>query len=142
MTEETMAKDQTAKGELLFVYNADSSFFSQVSDLIKKVAAPKSYPCNLCKVTYGVLGIRKDWKLFIGSLPYRLTFYHRDEFRRSFPEHRVLPLPAVLLRNRRDAKTSVILDSKQINRVSDVKSLKKALAAKIAVDGEDTPTVA
>ena len=65
---------------LLFVYNADSGKFNALKDAIHKVVKPSTYPCNLCAVTYGNLGMKRDWKTFISGLRIPATFLHRDEF--------------------------------------------------------------
>ena len=43
------------KDTIIFVYNADSSVFAQVSDGVKKIAAHDTYQCNLCRITYGAV---------------------------------------------------------------------------------------
>jgi len=51
--------------ELLFVYNADSTAIAQFTDLFIKLFTPKKYSCNLCLVTYGMLRMKRAWKVFI-----------------------------------------------------------------------------
>ena len=72
------ADDQEKK--LLFVYNADTGLFSVVTDYAHKILSPKTYPCNLCALTYGNMGMNKKWKEFIAGLKVPIEFLHRDEF--------------------------------------------------------------
>lgn len=86
------------EGTLLFVWNADSGWQHALMDSLQKVLRPESYPCSLCRLTYGVVGPRADWKLFLKEWDRPAYFLHRDEFRRGDEEGRwnALSLPAVL----------------------------------------------
>ena len=67
--------------KLVFVYNGDSGFFNTVEDYFHKIIKPLTYQCNLCAVTYGNLGMKKEWKEFIEGLDIPVEFLHRDEFK-------------------------------------------------------------
>jgi hypothetical protein len=77
--------------ELLFVYNADSTPIAKFTDLLIKLFAPKKYSCNLCLVTYGMLHMKRAWKVFIDQLLYDVRFLHRDEFRDRYSGDFELP---------------------------------------------------
>ena len=77
--------------ELLFVYNADSSPNAQFTDLFIKLFAPKKYSCNLCLVTYGMLRMKRTWKVFVDQLPHDVRFLHRGEFRDRYGDDSDLP---------------------------------------------------
>ncbi|RYU83228.1 hypothetical protein [Hymenobacter persicinus] len=79
---------------LLFVYNANAGLLNGMLDLVHKTLSPRTYPCSLCALTYGV-SMRPEWKSFIESLPIEARFPHRDEFWAAFPAQRQQPLPAV-----------------------------------------------
>jgi len=53
---------------LLFVYNADHGFLNAVRDVWQRVTRPSSYPCSLCKVTYGAGGMDKRWRSCVEGL--------------------------------------------------------------------------
>jgi len=55
---------RNSKDKIIFVYNADSSVFAQVSDAVKKIVAPGTYQCNLCRITYGAVSMKDEWKTF------------------------------------------------------------------------------
>ncbi len=75
--------------KLLFVYNAKSGIFSTFEDYLHKVIKPASYQCKLCGLTYGNLGMKTDWKLFLDELEIPVEFLHRDEFNSRYPEKEV-----------------------------------------------------
>ena len=66
--------------KLVFVYNADSGTFNALRDAIHKIVRPSTYPCSLCAVTYGNLGMKTEWKTFVNELGIPVEFLHRDEF--------------------------------------------------------------
>ncbi len=68
------------QSRLVFVYNADSGKLNALKDAIHKVVRPSTYPCSLCAVTYGNLGMKKEWKTYINELGVPVEFLHRDEF--------------------------------------------------------------
>ncbi len=72
--------------QLLFVYNADSDKISVALDFMHKIVSPSTYSCKLCAITYGNLGIKKEWADFLKQLPVETTFLHRDEFHKSYPD--------------------------------------------------------
>lgn len=89
-----MRKDQT----LLFVYNADADLFSSLTDAVHKIVSPGTYNCNLCKLTYGAVSMRTEWKKFIDSLPVSVVFMHRDDFRAQYDGSS--DLPAVFVKDK------------------------------------------
>lgn len=72
--------------KLLFVYNADSDKISAALDFVHKIISPSTYACNLCAITFGNFGIKKEWEDFIKSLPMETEFLHKDEFQKKYPD--------------------------------------------------------
>lgn len=66
--------------KLVFVYNADSGKLNALKDAIHKIVRPSTYPCSLCAVTYGNLGMKNEWRTFVNELGVPVEFLHRDEF--------------------------------------------------------------
>ena len=85
----------TPKQCLTFVYNAESSFFAQVLDLVHKTASPKTYQCHLCSLTYSGVSMKKEWKEFIGKFPCPAHFLHKDEFEMRYPKYAVEGYPVI-----------------------------------------------
>ncbi len=102
------------KNKLIFVYNADSSVFAQVSDAIKKIATPDKYQCNLCMVTYGAVSMKDEWKEFLSTLLFEKEFLHRDEFHEKFPELKEEKLPAIFIS--KNNILNLFVSSGEINR--------------------------
>ena len=53
---------------LLFVYNADSGPLNALLDFGHKIVSPGTYPCSLCRLTYGTFGMRREWREFTQGL--------------------------------------------------------------------------
>ncbi|MCA0959753.1 GTPase [Muricauda ruestringensis] len=65
--------------EIIFIYNAKSDVFSVVSDFAHKIFSPSTYPCSLCQLTHGHVGVNKKWASFLETIPYNKRFLHKDE---------------------------------------------------------------
>ena len=85
--------------ELLFVYNADSGLLNAAVDYFHKIISPATYSCSLCAVTYGNHKMRPSWQQFIAQLPVQVTFLHRDELHKQYPELTLHALPAAFYRS-------------------------------------------
>lgn len=107
--------------KLIFVYNSDGTIASLIKDTVHKVASPKTYPCNLCKITYPGVTMQEDWQKFIDSLPDKPIFLHRDEFRKQCPSKANVPLPAVFTEN--PAGLDVLVSHTEINKAKSVQDL-------------------
>lgn len=114
---------------LLFVYNADSSPLAQAFDFLHKAFSPATYACNLCKVTYGAFGIKKEWRAFLKGLPCRTVFYHRDEFRRRYPTLAETPLPAIFA-ERAGGGVEPLVGAEELNAQPSLEALEGVILAK------------
>ena len=114
--------------KLVFVYNADSSLFNQVGDLIHKTISPKTYQCRLCGLTYSGVGMNKDWKDFIQSLPIKSEFLHKDEFTKTYPEFANAQFPAVFIKT--DQNIMLFISSGEINQKQTLEELKNLVRTK------------
>lgn len=75
--------------KLIFIYNANSGVAAATMDTLHKVFSPKTYKCQLSKVTHGLTGMKGEWKAFLRNLPYESAFYHIDEFEAEFPDQSI-----------------------------------------------------
>ena len=107
--------------KLIFVYNANTGLFSQVTDSVHKILSPKTYKCNLCKLTYGNVLIKQEWKKFIDTLPHELVFLHKNEFEKQYPKYKSEKLPAIFVEQANNLK--LIVTAKEINQVNSIKKL-------------------
>lgn len=116
------------QSKILFIYNADSGFTNALIDQGIKYLTPDKYECKLCMVSYGPVGMRKDWKRFIKDLPYNVEFLHRDELQNAYPRINT-SLPAVVLVS--SGKTRVLLKKEDFDHISSVDGLKSAVLASL-----------
>ena len=115
--------------KIIFVYNADSGLFSTVSDFAHKIISPDTYECNLCKLTYGNIMMKKEWKEFLDSLDAEKTFKHRNEFLNDYPQFKDTALPCIFVCSADDIR--LIVSAEEINALEDVSGLKNMLAQKL-----------
>jgi len=127
-TSEKINMDKNAH-KLIFVYNADSSVFSQVSDAVKKILTPSKYECNLCMITYGAVSMKDEWKEFLDALPFEKEFLHRGEFQKQYPELAGTKLPAIFISQNNTPNPLVSAD--EINMQKNVEDLKELLIGRI-----------
>ncbi|TFG01753.1 MAG: hypothetical protein EU539_13710 [Promethearchaeota archaeon] len=119
---------RNAQMELIFVYNADSGLFNQAKDYFHKLLRPKTYPCQLCAVSYGNFGMKKDWKEYVDSLEIPVRFLHKDEFNEEFdmPDAK---FPCAYLRNSSDLE--LIVPRKEMNKVKTIPELEDLVNKKL-----------
>jgi hypothetical protein len=106
---------------LILVYNANAGLLNGALDLLHKTLSPSTYPCRLCAITYGPLGMRARWKAFLESLGPNLVFLHKDEY--EGPE----PLPAILA-----GDGSVLVSARDFAAIDSLDALQSALLAALA----------
>jgi len=117
------------KDKLIFVYNADSSVFSQVSGAVKKIVTPSKYECNLCMITYGTVSMKDEWREFLDTLPFEKEFLHRDEFQKQYPELESTKLPTIFISPNNTLNPLVSAD--EIILQKNIKDLKELLIGRI-----------
>lgn len=105
--------------QLIFVYNADSGVLSQIKDILVKVFSPKRYACNLCMVTYGLVRMKRAWKVFLEAVPRNIRFLHRNEFRDRYGEDSGLPAAFTV----ENGKLVPFLTAQEINGVDSLDEL-------------------
>lgn len=118
---------------LLFVYNADSGMFNALTDSVHKIISPGTYQCNLCKITYGSLSMKKEWKQFVQSLPVEVVFLHRDEFFAVYPETDQVSFPAVYGVGEDGSRARLLVDSREINKAQTLDDLKQLVNKKVGI---------
>lgn len=108
---------------LLFVYNADSGPLNALFDFGHKIISPGTYPCSLCRLTYGTFGMRREWREFTQGLGVPLEFLHADELKERYGTQDA-PLPAVFLRRER---FEPLLTRLELDRLGSLGELKAAV---------------
>lgn len=101
------------RSKLIFVYNADSGLLNDIISVAHKTLSPKTYSCNLCRLTFGLYSMRKPWKEFIKALNVEVEFLHRDVMMQRYGMADI-PLPAVL--EQIDTDVSVWINADDMNQ--------------------------
>jgi hypothetical protein len=125
--------------KLIFIYNADSGgLFTGLKDTLHKTFRKSTYQCNLCQVTFGAFGMKKDWKNFVNNLDvpvefkkkdkFKFEFLHKDEFSEQFKVKDAKFPSAYLLKNQ---TLTLFISQKEMNSVKEIEELKNIVITKI-----------
>lgn len=106
--------------KIIFVYNANSGFVNSILDIGHKVISPKTYECNLCNMTYGVVSEREEWKKFRESSKDELEFLHKDEFEKKYKEKRKYP---IILKINETNSLDELVSKDDLNKMKNVNEL-------------------
>ncbi len=104
--------------KLIFVYNADSGLMNTLMDIGHKAISPQTYECNLCGLTFGLVGEHKKWKEFREASNTEMEFLHRDEFEQRYT--RKFDYPVIL---KEDNELSVLISQTKLNEISTLNQL-------------------
>lgn len=121
----------------IFVYNADTGLSNLLADVAHKVFSPSTYPCKLCGLTYGPLGMKRKWRSFVENLGRPVQFLHRDEFRTQTGLSEI-PLPAIFVRQQ-DGEVVVWVSADEINSMRTLDALMDAIRPRpeVALHGNE-----
>jgi hypothetical protein len=115
------------KQELIFVYNANSDFFSTVTGFAHKILSPATYQCHLCALTFGNFSIKEGWKSIIEDFSLKAIFLHKDEFEGKYGIYP--PLPAVFISSNETIKQ--LISKQEIENCWSLEELKDVLMEKV-----------
>jgi len=116
--------------ELIFVYNAKSGKMNAMKDYFHKVVSPKTYGCNLCSLTYDMLGMKSEWKRTIENMGLKTVFLHKDELAKRYSLSFELP---VILQKKGD-QISVLISAEEINKTKNLNELIKCIDKRIKTE--------
>lgn len=119
------SKPDSAK--IIFVYNADSGMANALLDYGKKYIRPSKYDCELCMVTFGAFGMKKDWRSFVDTFPFPVEFMHKDELIKKHDYKGDLPAVFIL----KNKKLDQIISSTEFEKVKSLDDLKKLVTKKV-----------
>jgi hypothetical protein len=116
---------------LIFVYNANSGAKHTLLDSLHKVFSPKTYECNLCELTYGVISENRKWKAFRKNSDIEMTFLHKDEYQKKFKSkfEKLYDLPAVMYQD--NYELSLLVGKDEINEITDVDVLIEKIKSRL-----------
>lgn len=118
----------TSEKTLVFIYNADSNPFKQAFDFFKRSAYPQTYPCNLTKITHDKMNMKQKWQSFIQVFPVKVKFYHRDMFKKKYPDYKT-EFPVALLEH--DNKFEPFISVEEMNSFRSLEELMDSVTQKI-----------
>ncbi|MFN2439770.1 MAG: hypothetical protein ABR503_11265 [Chitinophagaceae bacterium] len=114
--------------EIILVYNAWGGIYPGLVDFVHKEFFPKTYPCNLCYLTFGTFSMKEEWKQFIDSLPYKKTELHKENFQREY-EPGNLQLPVILVNDGKQVQ--ILLSAVELNQYTSLEELIVATKSKL-----------
>jgi hypothetical protein len=106
---------------LVIVYNANAGLLAGAMDSIHKLFAPATYPCALCAITHGLIGMRPAWQRFLDGLGMETVFHHRPDFRAAFPQAADWPLPLIAVEQ--GGQLAVLVSAADLAGIADVPQL-------------------
>lgn len=115
--------------KLVIVYNANAGLLAGAMDSIHKLAAPASYPCKLCALTYGLLSMRGEWRRFLDGVGVETIFHHRPDFRTAFPAAADWPLPLIALEQ--DGQLAELVSAADFASIADLPQLMAVVARRL-----------
>ena len=86
--------------ELIFIYNANSDFWSQAKDLTAKITKGKTQ-CSLCNATWALFDKKKTWSEIEKKIKIPFRYFYQDQLDYDIKTYLDLnnkSLPSVLLK--------------------------------------------
>lgn len=114
--------------ELLFIYNADSGAINKLIDFTHKIVSPSTYNCQLCSITYGNFGMRKEWQQFLNDLNMKINFSYKNKL--TWLKDDFIETPCIYLKNN-DNQSIQLVSANEINQCSNVDALKALIKNKL-----------
>ncbi len=104
---------------IFFVYNANDDFPSIVGDFFHKSLSPKTYPCQLCKLTYGAFAKKQQWKEFLSSISYKYEFIYKNNIEKL--NYTDSEYPIILFGNKNE--WNILVTKKELNNCQTIEQL-------------------
>lgn len=125
--------------KLIFIFNADSGgAWNTLKDSLHKTFRKSTYECNLCQVTYGFFGMKKEWKNFTNDLDvdveymkrdkFKYEFLHRDEFQEKY-KVKDAKFPSAYIEYEDGLK--LFISQEEMNSVKEIPELKELVNERI-----------
>lgn len=116
---------------LIFVYNANSGVHNSLLDSVHKILSPKTYECNLCELTFGVLSEKRKWKAFRKQSDIEMVFLHKEDYQRKFKSkfEKLHDLPVILYQDNYDL--SLLMGKEELNQIEDIETLIEKIKARV-----------
>jgi hypothetical protein len=111
---------------IYFIYNADGSFFGEISYFLKKLSGRDK--CKLCDLSHNLIFQRKSWDDFLKELERPHRVLHINELPDSIKQLN-LAYPSILLE--KNDSFEVLISRNDFEQIDNLSQLKQSLEAKI-----------
>jgi hypothetical protein len=111
---------------IYFIYNADGSFFGEISYFLKKLSGRDK--CKLCDLSHNLIFQRKSWDDFLKELERPHRVLHINELPDSIKQLN-LTYPSILLE--KNDSFEVLISRNDFEQIDNLSQLKQTLEAKI-----------
>ena len=111
---------------IYFIYNADGSFFGEISYFLKKISGRDK--CKLCDLSHTLIFQKKSWDDFLRELDRPYQVLHINELPESIKKLN-LTYPTILLEKENSFKE--LISRRDFEHIDNLSQLKETLKAKI-----------
>ncbi len=113
----------TKNSTLLFIYNADNGLQNKILDAAHKIISPKTYQCELCALTHGTFGAKREWSDFLEVYDRKMKFLYRDEFKKQYASKFIskYEFPLVLLES--EYELELIISKNELQAIDSIEEL-------------------
>ncbi len=113
------------------MYNANKGAGSGLMGSLHKAISPKTYECNLCRLTHGVFAEKKAWRNFRKRSEVEMIFLHKEEYQDKFKSkfESLYDLPVILYQDNYDL--SVMVKKEELNQMEEVETLIEKLETRL-----------
>ena len=118
------------KQKLIFIYNAKKGKLNALLDSGHKLMSPKTYSCNLCQLTHGAIGPKREWSEFIDRLKVDVVFLHKDQ--RIHDLKMEFKLPAIVIE--KNGLIFPVLKAEELSAISTLEELLNVLKNKPTIN--------
>ena len=98
-------------------------------DFAHKIISPTTYPCDLCALTHGHFGERKEWINFLQESNFKIEFHHIEDFEQKYNIEDEYPI----IYTRMEDSLKPILNAKEIAAIKDVNELMHKLKSMVTI---------
>jgi len=110
---------------IYFIYNADGSFFGEISYFLKKLSGRDK--CKLCDLSHNLIFQKKSWDDFLKELDRPHRVLHINELPESIKQLN-LTYPSILLE--KDGSFEELISRQDFEDINNLSQLKQILEAK------------
>ena len=111
---------------IYFIYNADGSFFGEISYFLKKLSGRDK--CKLCDLSHNLIFQKKSWDDSLKELDRPYLVLHINELPNSIKQLN-LTYPSILLE--KNDSFEELISSQDFEQIDNLSQLKQSLEAKI-----------